>query len=163
MATWRAGIVSSAVLALFWGAPPAHAQEPYIAHVACDTVSTNPLVRRHHFDVVNPTFANIGTISMIPSADSCIAVSCNAPAGWVCAPDAGTSAANFFSSSNCVPPTDRLGGFSISITSDSCCFLVVYLTCILEEGLGAESVCFDCDTPVQAVGRTWGRVKALYR
>ena len=56
-----------------------------------------------------------------------------------------------------------LGGFSVSLESDSCCFDVVFLSCVLQEPVGSQTICLDCDAPVQTVGSTWGRLKAHYR
>jgi len=141
---------------------------PEIVQTGCDTVGDSQVKIRFAFvnDVPELGVCNFAVGLANPPApipaDACTLRVCNAPDGWSCGNGAHWHAVD---ESGFIDSGEQLDGFEIVVdpSSTGCCYWFSYYQCAILERYAWETVCFECDRPVQASQSTWGSVKATYR
>lgn len=93
------------------------------------------------------------------AGDTCSVVSVSLPPGWSSIPPNDGGAFFGAPQASAIASGQSLGGFQITLTKPSCCFLFVFSGIL--DPFGSEQNCFACSTPLRP--QTWGAVKVLYR
>ena len=143
--------------------------QPHLIQTDCDTLSVTPLQIRFSFEIENSGEASVCrfTLSPLQSADSCGIQSCERPEGWFCGTSDGIGVWETELPSgappDCISDGESVGPFFVTVMSASCCYYVRYLVGGILDPFHVETVCFECDKPVQLFGTTWGRMKSFYR
>jgi len=148
---------------------------PFLVQTGCELVSTDPLLFRAHFTLMNrvpltePIQWAVDQIQIrpvqdtYPGSDTCFALACDSPPDWICGAHA-TEGVVIWSThpERGVGPEQTLAGFAVTFGSPSCCYRVAYRDQPFLEAFYWETLCFDCSA-VPTHRPTWGGVKAVYR
>jgi hypothetical protein len=137
----------------------------HATQTGCDTLSVNPPLVRIQFQIRNEGISTICRFTLGSAADSCRVLSCDVPDGWSCFPEAGVGI-SLWRDDDCspgVPPGETLGPFEMTLDPFACCYEAAYFQSGIIEAINRETVCFECDKPVQVQAYSWGRLKVLYR
>ncbi len=143
-----------------------------ITTVACDTVSTSPLMVRTTFnlDLVGPGGYCFFFVFPRPAgpapADTTHFYSAGAPSGWVVA-GLGTNGVpfEFFrTGQNCFGSGDHFAGFTVIANRPGPCAHFIFDNGLLfAEDQAVGDGCMILDGPVPANATSWGQLKAIYR
>lgn len=154
---------------------PTASAQPHIVQTDCDTLSIEPLQIKMTFAIINPDPTPVCKIRLTPvesngtPADSCFISGCGSPPTWDCSTQTGGRAiwVGLFlppdDTLECVDEGETQDSFSIIVRPGHCCYHVAFFTTVIPEAFHVETVCFDCDRPVQVNRGTWGKLKSLYR
>lgn len=163
-----ASLLTASVAAIF---VPTVSAQPHIVQTGCDTLSLDPLRVRVEFSVVNPepNFA-VCQILLDPIqndstvVDTCRILGCESAPGWSCSfhPPSGSADWIDLSGTACIGPGETRGPFAVVLDPQLCCFQAIFINPV-PEPVFFQTVCFECEQPVQAHNGTWGRLKVRYR
>lgn len=150
------------------------AATPEIVQTDCDTLSFDPPRVRVTFGIINLGNTPVCGVVLRPQQsgqtppDSCAIIECGSAPGWHCGAHEGNG---FWDAEldphsgdpDCIDMGEKHEPFSVVLDPLFCCYNAAFYAPAIPEAFYAETVCFECDKPVQASAKTWGRVKSYYR
>lgn len=161
-------LLALVVVVLAASVTPAAAQGPQIIQKDCDTLSFDPPRVRVEFAVVNLSPIPVCSVRLIPVPSGpyppCPIFECSLPNPlWQCqvSPDGSSYWQAIPGGGGCIQPYEKLEPFDFIIDPPYCCYRVEY------DGpdgqvFFVDTICFQCESPVETFKKTWGAVKARY-
>lgn len=143
-----------------------------VVQTGCDTLSLDPdSVRvKITFGVINLGNIPICSVHLTPiqsgstPADSCRILETADPPGWTSMVDPGTGSAwwHVLPGAACIDKGGKHEPFMAILDPLFCCYKVEFDD---ENGniFFTDTVCFECEKPVQTIERSWGSIKSQYR